>query len=193
MNLIAISGKRRSGKTALGSILNAQFGYYPISIAAPLKEMCQKYFGLTTEQTDGVFKEQPTQFRDQRHPGRGLFLTPRDIMTHIGSSFRAVDKDFWVKMLFDQIKERTQAQMQTYVITDVRFRNEMDWMRKHGAVTVRLARDEKFTGPNLNDLSETELDNYTDWDLNISAEENTEMDDLYKTAGRVHDLILARA
>ncbi len=193
MNLVAISGKRRSGKTALGSILNVQYGYYPISIAAPLKDMCQREFGLITDQTDGVFKEQPTQYRDQRHPGRGLFLTPRDIMTHMGAAYRAVDKDFWVKKLFDQIKLRSQAQMQTYVITDVRFINEMDWMRRHGAVAVRLARDEKFTGANINDPSETELDSYEHWDLNIPAEENVEMDDLYKTAERVHDLILARA
>lgn len=193
MNLIAISGKRRSGKSALGSILQVQYGYYPISIAAPLKDMCQRQFGLTTDQTDGVFKEQPTQYRDQRHPGRGLFLTPRDIMTHMGAAYRTVDKDYWVKKLFDQIKERAQAQMQTYVITDVRFRNEMEWMKRHGAVAVRLARDEKFTGANLNDASETDLDTYLDWDLNIPAEKNVEMDDLYETAGLIHDLILARA
>lgn len=198
MHLIAVSGKRRSGKTTLGSILQVEYGYTPISIAAPLKEMVRTHFGLTVEQTDGEFKEHPTQYRRQGAPAGFItkiddsFWTPRRIMIETGRFYRSVDPDFWVKKLFDQIKTEPQAQMGTYVITDVRFKNEIEWMRRHGALTVRLERPEEFTGANIDDPSETELDDYEGWDIHVKARENTEMDDLHRIAGFINGCIIAR-
>lgn len=183
MKLIALSGKRRSGKTALGNVLKEKYGYHPISIAEPLKNMVSGDFELNWDQTDGVFKESPTQYKDG-----DKFLTPRDIMIKVGAFYRSFDKDFWVKRLFEQIREVPQAQMWTYVVTDVRFKNEMEWMKRHKALKVRLERDEQFTGPNINDLSETDLDDYKEFDICFNSEINKYSNDLNYIAARIHDI-----
>lgn len=180
MTLIALSGKRRSGKTTVGNILRDEYGYSPMSLALPLKDLCQAHFGLTLEQTDGTFKEAPTQYG---------FLTPRQIMIHMGQAYRYVDPDYWVKDLFRQLDDDSAA----YVITDVRFLNEVKHLVSRGALTVRLERDEKYTGKAINDPSETELDNYDKWDLVIPAHENKTMADLHLVAQRINRLVLSRA
>lgn len=193
MNLIAISGKRRSGKTTLGRILATKFGYHPISLAEPLKNMCSLHFGLSYDQTDGVFKEQPTQYKDYSSDYSPRYLTPREIMIKTGQFYRSIDPDFWTKKLFKQIQEVSQAQMQTFVVTDVRFKNEMEWMKRHAAICVRLERDQQLTGTSINDPSETELDDYYKWDIAVPQEENVNMTDLDKVAERINGYLLARA
>jgi hypothetical protein len=195
MNIVAISGKRRSGKSTLGNILNEDYGYHPLSLAMPLKRMAQEQFGLVYEQTDGIFKESPTQFKkpSRDYVLEGEFYTPRDILIHLGQAYRKIDTDFWAKKLFNQMAAHPQAQLKTYVVTDMRFLNELEWMKRHNAVLIRLERDEAFTGKNIEDPSETELDSYQGWDLKVPKNENTSLSDLYKTAERINDLILTRA
>lgn len=192
MRLVAISGKRRSGKSTLGDILRDEYGYHPISLAEPLKHMAQTHFGLTRGQTDGIFKEQPTQYRDLSLPGRGRFLTPRDIMINMGQFYRSIDPDFWLKKLFNQIEHVPQAQMQTYVVTDVRFRNELEWMKRHKAIAVRLERSEELTGKYIQDPSETDLDSYDQWDIKIPANQNVELADLVRIAELINTHVSAR-
>ena len=200
MILIGISGKRRSGKSTLGEALRQEYNYFPVSLAAPLKALCQQHFGLTVDQTDGQFKEQPTQFKKSvtRDIGFGFVQdverawTPRDIMIHIGKSYRSVDPDFWCKKLFEQIRTQEQAQLGKFVITDIRFRNECDWVKRHGGKLIRLERDEEFTGPNINDPSEMELDDYEGFDLKIPSSANRTMSDIYTSADLIEELIVTK-
>jgi phosphomevalonate kinase len=173
MTLVAISGKRRSGKSFMGTMLEKHYGYRSISLAAPLKQMIREQFGLTEDQTDGHLKE----IVDMRYG-----LTPRELMIRFGAFYRSIDRDFWVKKLFDQIKQTPQAQMGKYVITDMRFKNELDWFKRHGATLVRLERDEEFTGPSIDDPSEKELDDYAAWDVLITKEFNRDEEDMYTAA-----------
>jgi hypothetical protein len=100
VTIVAISGKRRSGKSFLGTILQNDYGFVPISLAAPLKQMIRDHFGLTVDQTDGHLKE----IVDVRYN-----LTPRDLMIRFGAFYRSIDPDFWVKKLFDQIRKTPQG------------------------------------------------------------------------------------
>lgn len=196
MKLIGISGKRRSGKSTLGDVLKQQFGYVPLSLAAPLKSMVREHFGLTEDQTDGVFKEQPTQYERESgvagfHPIVARYWTPRQIMIDMGRFYRSVDPQYWIRRLVKQVEATPQAQTKTYVITDIRFRNEADWLRKHNGFLVRLEREEVFTGVPIDDPSENELDNYDSFDLVIHEYRNRTMDDMDVTAMLIHDRILA--
>jgi hypothetical protein len=112
-------------------------------------------------------------------------LTPRDLMIRFGAFYRSIDPDFWVKKLFDQIRKTPQAQLGRYVVTDMRFRNELDWFRRHNALLVRLERDEKFTGRSIDDPSETELDHFKEWDILIKPEFNLDEADMKNTASQV--------
>jgi phosphomevalonate kinase len=176
MTIVAISGKRRSGKSFLGAILEKDYGFTPISLAAPLKHMIRTQFGLTMDQTDGHLKE----IVDVRY-----CMTPRDLMIKFGAFYRSIDPDFWVKKLFDQMKQTPQAQLGRYVITDMRFRNELDWFRRHNAFLVRLERSETFTGRAINDPSECELDSFNEWDVHVQEQFNQDESDMKQTASRV--------
>ena len=189
MQLIAISGKRRTGKTTLANLLRDEYGYCPISLADPLKQMVRLQFGLSAEQTDGKMKEMATQYPDQSLPGRNRFLTPRDIMIMMGQFYRSVDQQFWVNRLFQEIRLKSH---QVYVIPDVRFKNELNQMKKYNAVLVRLERDESLTGSNIKDSSETELDDYKDWDIRIPADQNVDMSDLARIGDIIHAHVTAR-
>lgn len=188
MNIIAISGKRKSGKSTLAKILKEEYGYQPISLADPLKTICRDEFGLTFEQTDGIFKEQPTQYMDYTESVIGVYLTPRDIMIRLGRFYRTIDPDFWVKKLL----WRMQGSTQRFVVSDVRFLNEIKALKDNGAILVRLERDEKFTGRAIDDPSEKELDDYKGWDIKVPAEYNIDIWDLYLTAHQVHNAYIIR-
>ena len=169
MILVAISGKRRSGKSFMGTLLEKNYGFRSISLAAPLKQMIRDQFGLTVAQTDGPLKEEI----DPRYG-----LTPRELMIKFGGFYRSIDPNFWVKKLVDQIKETPQAQMGKYVVTDMRFLNELQWFKRHGATLVRLERDEKFTGPSIDDPSENELDDFSEWNVFIPKDNNKDVEDM---------------
>lgn len=184
MVIVAISGKRRSGKSFLGGLLSQEYGFKIVSLAAPLKAMVRDLFGLTVAQTDGDLKE---VYDDK------IGMTPRELMIKFGGFCREVDKDFWIRRLFDQIKLRPQAQMGRYVITDLRFKNELDWMRRHNALLVRLERDEEFTGAPIDDPSEKELDDFKEWDVFVPSLLNRDVKDMEKTASLVVAHVSRRA
>lgn len=185
MNIVAISGKRRSGKSTLANILRQENGYMPLNLADPLKDMVRSQFDLTYEQTDGHFKESPTNYKD----ASGKFLTPRDIMISVGQFYRSIDENFWTKKLF----QRMEGYAGPFTIADVRFKNELTQLKERGAFLVRLERSEQLTGKNINDSSETELDAYSGWDLRIKADDNVTLENLYEAAKDIHALMLIRS
>jgi hypothetical protein len=175
VTIVGISGKRESGKSTLGKFLEA-YGYHRLSLASPLKEMCMRDFRLTREQVYGKQKEVPTGFRRTD----GSWYTPRDILIRVGSLYRSIDKDFWCRKLDEEIMNSMENK---YVIDDIRFTNEIEYFKKLGGKFVRLERSEEAIGKAaLDDLSETELDGYQDWDAKLPAVSNLVPADLERFA-----------
>lgn len=174
--IVCISGKRRTGKSTLAELLRSKYGFFPISLAAPLKALCMQQFGLSSEQVDGNAKEHPTVYSQG-----DKWLTARDILIQTGQFYRSIQPNFWIDKLM-AITDRLEA---NYVIPDVRFINELKTFKTLGAYLVRLERDEEFTGKNIDDSSETELDTYPDWHLHVKAEFNKDMTDLERIAARI--------
>lgn len=179
MMIIAISGKRRSGKSTLANILRANYQFHPVSLATPLKQFCMEQFGLSADQVDGHLKE----VVDTRYA-----RTPRQILIDVGQFFRSYDKDWWINKLWNQIAALSEIQ-DKFVIPDMRFKNELDFFKSKGALLVRLERSEELTGQYIEDPSETELDQYKQWDVHIPANENVQLADLYMVTHRIHDLL----
>lgn len=166
MKIVGISGKRGSGKTTLAELLRLNHNWNHLSLANPIKELCRKEFGLTVAQTDGAMKEAPiARLRDQ---------TPRSIMIDIGRAYRAVNPDHWISKLQDKMQPNI-----VNVISDVRFKNEADWIKERGGHIIRLERDNNLSPykGDINDPSETELDTY-DFHCLLPIELNQNMDQL---------------
>ena len=104
----------------------------------------------------------------------GWFWTPREIMIEVGQFYRQFDKNFWVRrVLRDALDE------QDACITDVRFRNEADSIRRAGGIVVRLERKPELNvyKGTINDATETELDDYS-FDYVLGADFNLTPADL---------------
>ncbi len=182
IKLIGISGKRGTGKSLLAVNLE-DYGFDRISLAGELKERCIIDFGLGHHQVYGCDKERPTGYKRTD----GSPLTSRDIMIRMGVFYRSIDPLYWCKALDKTIALRHNDK---FVIDDIRFLNEINYFKsKYGAKFVRIEREEAENPYRaaLDDLSETELDTYKDWDLKLIKELNHTPKDLKEFSKFVAD------
>lgn len=181
MKIICISGKRGTGKSLLATFLEKK-GYRRLPLARALKDKCLMDFNLTEEQVNGVCKESPTQFKD----ADGKFLTPRDIMIRLGAFYRSIDPLYWCHKVAERIYECEiyAPGLDKFVIDDVRFLNEVKFFKEMGAKFVRLERYPELNvfKEALDDISETELDHYGDWDHLVGGHINKTPQDLERLA-----------
>ena len=97
----------------------------------------------------------------QDRPGQTA-VTVRRILQWWGTEYRRTeDPDYWTKAWGRKIEQLDLEQMHV-LIDDVRFMNELNVVREHGGLIVKIERP-GFDGAN-NHASETSLDEYHDWD-----------------------------
>lgn len=89
-------------------------------------------------------------------------VTVRRILQWWGTEYRrAQDPDYWTKA-WGRMIERLDLDKTLVLVDDVRFMNELNVIRDHGGLIVKIERP-GFDGAN-NHSSETSLDSYRDWD-----------------------------
>lgn len=153
--IIGITGRKFNGKDTVGNILIEKFGYKRIAFADPLKKVCESVFHFTNEQLYGNEKEKVDDFWK---------VTPRVVMQFVGTEmFREqihrviphVGNDIWIRSIEKEIKDTLQNDPTAkFVVTDVRFDNECDTIKKWGGKVIRVTR------PSINntlDMHESEL------------------------------------
>jgi hypothetical protein len=103
---------------------------------------------------------------------RKIELTPRKILQLLGTECgrNIIHPNIWVNSTFSDFKPFAKIPNHPYtlypswIITDVRFPNEVERIHKEGGIVIRIHRDI----PNQsNHISETMLDGYTDFDYTI--------------------------
>lgn len=142
--LIAFSGLKGSGKdTAAMPLLG--LGYQNAKFADPIKAMARAYFrtlGAPEDEidrlVDGDLKEVPTEYLF----GKTSRLLQQVVGTEAGRD--GVDPDIWVKALALRASKGAKI-----VCTDLRFPNEVDYIRQAGGVSIRIERP----GLNQNEFS----------------------------------------
>ena len=137
-NLIGICGRKRHGKDTLGDYLVENYGYTKIGFADALKEACRCIFGFNDDQLYGNSKEIDDEFWG---------ASPRKVLQYIGTDlFRdqlsvvlpGVKDDIWIKVVENKILQNPDKK---YVITDVRFANELEFIKRHGGISIKVKRD----------------------------------------------------
>jgi hypothetical protein len=181
MILVGISGKRGTGKSTLGNILQSHYGFKHLGFAQELKRRIQRDFPLTHEDTDGSRKE-------LGNPLIGGF-TPRELMIEYGNFFRKFDANYWVDACLEDALRSPKV-----VVSDVRYSNEADRIRDLGGIVVRLERPAElniYKGV-ITNASETELDDYELFNLRLPAEKNVSLEDLFTFARDIVNLEVVR-
>ena len=97
----------------------------------------------------------------QDRPGQTA-VTVRRILQWWGTEYRrAQDPDYWTKAWGRKVEQFDLARMHV-LVDDVRFMNELNIIKEHGGLIVKIERP-GFDGAN-NHASETSLDEYQAWD-----------------------------
>jgi len=147
MNTIGILGNIGSGKNTVAQYL-ATKGCIPTSFAGPIKDLCTSVFGWDRELLEGETDES-REFRE----GIDLYwskklnisnFTPRLALQLIGTDVMRdhFNQDIWLNSLEYRVK-KLHNQNECVVISDVRFKNELDLIKRVGGTTILVQRDEK--------------------------------------------------
>ena len=125
--IVGIVGLINSGKSTIANILVEDYGFVKVSFADSLKDAVAAIFGWPRELLQGD-SEESRQWREQTddywsnvmgHP-----VTPRWVLQHIGTDVMRehFHKNIWVHSLMKKLTDPDK----NYVISDVRFLNEVD-------------------------------------------------------------------
>lgn len=169
--IIGISGKIGSGKTTVAELILAKDKRFESkSFVFKLKKIVALLTGSSYE--DNITQE-------GKNKGSIFGKTLGELQQIIGTNVMRdnFDKDVWVKALFADYN----PDKSFWIISDVRFKNEADYIKQMGGIIVRIEGDPAGVRANSKrdhtHPSETELDNY-DFDCMYYNEEGvTELQD----------------
>ena len=120
--LIGLVGYSGSGKDSVAEELCRWGGYTRYAFADSLKALL-----LATDRTFGDSLERLEDWKR-----RGLHET-REKLQRLGQTLRDYDEDFWVKSMPATLADKA-------IITDIRYDNELDWVKKRGGIVVAVHR-----------------------------------------------------
>lgn len=215
-NVILVSGKLRSGKNQFSEYLSKVYkedlvfcgeSSFAISLKDGLRKDCKEIFDYLNQLSEKLsnissdlyelhpnISEKVKDISLQLKTEKDNFYEEKTKLTRMflqsyGTEIfrKKVDQDWWVKKLIQRVKE---SDKEVVLITDVRFPNEIDLLKKEesfNVYTIRINRDmDRADNTNEHD-SETALDNYEGWDFVI--DNNSTLESLYLHAHRVHNTI----
>lgn len=168
--IICISGKQYSGKDTLAKILLEEFkSFRRIGIGDAIKIEFGKKNNLTYEEIDS---------------NKGKYRTD---LIKLGDMGRKIDPDFWLKKILELDYN--------VIIPDVRLVHEAEIFKSAGAFLIRIeasyeTRAKRGVITNALDLTETALDDYSDFDYVIENEYNYE--DLVQNSYPLVELLRAK-
>lgn len=139
--VIGVTGRKENGKDTLGSYLIEKHGYKRIAFADALKNACNCIFGFTDEQLYGNLKEEIDEYWK---------TSSRKILQFVGTDlFRDrlhelipwIGQNIWVEVVKKKILDEWKINPDTkFVVTDVRFINEIQLIKELNGIIIRVNR-----------------------------------------------------
>lgn len=139
--IIGITGIAGSGKDTVRAILEAEHAAHGMAFADPMRTMIGALF-----EANGIDKGYmlDREFKEQPIPGIGASY--RQMAQTLGTQWGrdCLDQDIWLRIAAAKIRdlEWQHSAPGVYVISDVRFYNEAEWVRAQGGVIWRVRREQ---------------------------------------------------
>lgn len=140
IKIIGITGFAGSGKNSLANIIHKAYPEYTeiISFGSSVKDVCSVLFDWPREMLEGDTKES-RDFRETIDEywtnNLGQDWTPRKAMQYIGTDLirNQLSSSFWLDLGMKRIDKSDKV----VIIPDVRFRNEIEAIRKKDGIIYR--------------------------------------------------------
>ncbi|VBB17879.1 monophosphate kinase [Yasminevirus sp. GU-2018] len=139
--LIGVTGRKRSGKDTVGKYLIDNYDFVRVAYADALKEACKIVFGFSDAQVYGDdLKEVVDEYWGH---------SPREVLQKVGTELfreelprvcKNISNDIWIRSVERQIRNLQKQGHTRFVITDVRFPNELDFISKMKGVSWKVSR-----------------------------------------------------
>ena len=193
--IISLMGKKQSGKDTSADYLVSRHGFMKKSFADPLKKACKEMFLFTDDQLYGPVesKEKPDSRWFGCSPRSALqFVGTELFRNHLDKIMPGLGQNIFVhhfKLWFEE--ERNKNPNLRVVISDNRFINEAEFVKSLGGQIVKLYRPGLESMHNADGhQSETELDSYANYDLQINN--NSTKEGLYDCLDTFINVLNAR-
>lgn len=187
--IIGFKGDVGSGKSTCAKYLVERKGFYEKAFSDPLKEACKPLFLLSDDQLYG------NQVAKEEFDPRWFGCSPRVMMQNFGTDYLrnqldsimpGIGDNFFVHhfSLWYEVNKETNSKI---ALSDVRFPNEADYIRRKGGYIIEIIRpDNPFVKKNQTHSSETEKNKITP-DFVIT---NTSQEELYSQLDNLLEKIL---
>lgn len=140
--ILGVTGLIGSGKDTIADYLCTFHGFQRLSFAASLKDAISNIFGWDRELLEGTTKSS-REWREQVDPWWSERLnipnlTPRWVLQYWGTEVcrNGFHTDIWVASVENKLRQSKD----NIVITDCRFANELQAIKKAGGITCRVER-----------------------------------------------------
>lgn len=145
MRLVGLTGKAGSGKSFIASNVLVPEGYIPLALAGPMKAELAGQGVIPGDEALGFKPKSPRT---------------RSVLQIYGTELgrERFHEDVWCSTLEWWIGWFTEHDMDRFVITDVRFPNELRWLEMLGGVAIRVTGRGGLEGEAGEHISETALD-----------------------------------
>ena len=186
MVLIGIVGKKRSGKDTVSDYLVKHHNFVKMAFADPIKQIAKIIFDFNDEQLYGDDKE----LLDKKWG-----IKPRDVLQKLGTEFGQYDlinyfpelkskinRNIWVEKLksdYYKLPQNTNV-----IISDTRFKHEIDEIIKMGGIIIKINRNINNTISD-NHISENEMEYIDHSKFNYLLENNSSLENLYLLIDRL--------
>lgn len=131
--VIGIAGRAKSGKDTVADFLKEYCHFKSTAFAEPIRAGMRAILGL--------------EDKHFQHPDKEVVLeqfgkSPREMMQTLGTQWgrECVNKDLWLILAGSKIKAHQDAGYNV-AVTDVRFANEADYIRRQGGTIWHISRD----------------------------------------------------
>lgn len=165
--IIVFSGKQFSGKDTVAKILLEKFkNFKRIGIADAIKMKYSEQTGLSLSEIE---------------KNKSIY---RQDLINLGNWGRAMNPDYWLNSILEYDGDT--------IVTDIRVLHELELFKKHGAFTIRVEASEEVRSlrgqlSSADDITETALDNISDWDYVIYN--NSTYEELIQNTNKLIDVL----
>jgi hypothetical protein len=160
VQVIGITGKKFSGKDTAGNFIVEKYGFERLAYADPLKSAVREIFDFNNEQLYGNDKESIDDYWNVSARQVLQFVGTDLFRNHICELLPQMGKDIWVNVLKRKIMNRLEKNPNTkFVVTDVRFFNELQAISDLKGITIKVNRDSSNQNKDSHE-SETCIDGF---------------------------------